>query len=128
MKMLHCLKKMGERGCSKSTHAWHFACPSDIMMSCPHFAHQVPISLKILHFVKGTPSSLTVHAFHVFCGSFQRKGSTWYGENVPLEKQYHRNLIPCSYFSMATNCNTRNMRRTKIRWFLSWRSVRLQEI
>lgn len=44
-----------------------------------------------------TPSFLTAHTFHIFCGSFQRQHSTWYGENAPVEKQLHRNLMYCSY-------------------------------
>lgn len=44
------------------------------------------------------------------------------GETVPQESDLL--LI----FSMATNHNARNMRRTKIRWFLSWGPIWLQEI
>lgn len=37
------------------------------------------------------------HTFHIFWASFQSRHSTWHGESTPVEKQYHRNLIYCSY-------------------------------
>lgn len=42
------------------------------------------------------PSFLTAHAYDIW-GSLQSRHSTQYGENAPVEKQYHRNLIYCSY-------------------------------
>lgn len=108
-----------EGRCStKSTLAWHFT-TSCLRGNFPILPTRFPLALIGFCALCYTvfPHSSHISPF-LWIISRERFNMVWRkcpsGETVPQESDLL--LI----FSMATNHNARNMRRTKIRWFLGW--------